>query len=89
MSKDNLDDCIGIVRELLLNHEAMLGIDKDDITIYTYFDGHPRRISDLLTDDQYERIIKLIYKSLKRNRKILEAEVERRGIPKEMIYNDI
>lgn len=89
MSNKELEDSIGVVRELLRNREAVIGIDKDDISIYTYINGHPERISDLLTDDQYEAITKRIYKALKRNVRILEAEARRKGIPKEMIYNGI
>ena len=84
MSNKELEEAVDLFRELKRNREALEGIHKNDISIYTYACAVPIRVSDLLSEEQYESIVEKVEQYIHNNVVDLQIELNK-VVPEEVV----
>ena len=85
MTKEEAKEIVEIFTTLNESRDALGGICKDELMLYTVINGKPKCISGLLSDGQFQEIERKVKASLKANIDALSYELDSRKITSHMM----
>lgn len=85
MTREEAKEVVDIFNALNDNRDALGGICKDELMLYTVINGKPKCISGLLTDGQFQDVERKVKTSLKANIDALSYELDSRKITSHMM----
>ena len=85
MTKEEAKEIVEIFTTLNDSRDALGGICKDELMLYTVINGKPKCISGLLSDGQFREVERKVKTSLKANIDALTYELDSRKITSHMM----
>lgn len=85
MTKEEAKEIVEIFTTLNESRDALGGICKDELMLYTVINGKPKCISGLLSDGQFQEVERKVKTSLKANIDALSYELDSRKITNHMM----
>ena len=85
LTKEEAKEIVEIFTTLNDSRDALGGICKDELMLYTVINGKPKCISGLLSDGQFREVERKVKTSLKANIDALTYELDSRKITSHMM----
>ena len=85
MTREEAKEIVEIFTNLNDCRDALSGICKDELMLYTVINGKPKCISGLLSDGQFQEVERKVKTSLKANIDALSYELDSRKITSHMM----